>query len=131
MIRRPPNSTRTDPLFPYTTLFRSSLDHSPPTVGRPGCHSSMAKWALRSAIVCIASLAIYTASGAREPKSAATYLPATPFSIIDVIPPAPVVGDPRYEADRAIFLKTRALQTSDRWRTEERRVGKECVGACR
>src|SRR3546814_6052349 len=26
MIRRPPRSTRTDTLFPYTTLFRSSLD---------------------------------------------------------------------------------------------------------
>src|SRR3546814_12392234 len=25
MIRRPPRSTRTDPLFPYTTLFRSQL----------------------------------------------------------------------------------------------------------
>src|SRR3546814_15070909 len=25
MIRRPPRSTRTDPLFPYTTLFRSAL----------------------------------------------------------------------------------------------------------
>src|SRR3546814_20100205 len=32
MIRRPPRSTRTDTLFPYTTLFRSSeLIHS-------GCH---------------------------------------------------------------------------------------------
>src|SRR3546814_1807509 len=27
MIRRPPRSTRTDTLFPYTTLFRS-LDHA-------------------------------------------------------------------------------------------------------
>src|SRR3546814_13714858 len=26
MIRRPPRSTRTDTLFPYTTLFRSTLD---------------------------------------------------------------------------------------------------------
>src|SRR3546814_15868391 len=26
MIRRPPRSTRTDTLFPYTTLFRSSQD---------------------------------------------------------------------------------------------------------
>src|SRR3546814_18369363 len=26
MIRRPPRSTRTDTLFPYTTLFRSSSD---------------------------------------------------------------------------------------------------------
>src|SRR3546814_10303902 len=26
MIRRPPRSTRTDTLFPYTTLFRSDID---------------------------------------------------------------------------------------------------------
>src|SRR3546814_1758816 len=26
MNRRPPRSTRTDPLFPYTTLFRSTFD---------------------------------------------------------------------------------------------------------
>src|SRR3546814_20874222 len=30
MIRRPPRSTRTDTLFPYTTLFRSSVS---PTAG--------------------------------------------------------------------------------------------------
>src|SRR3546814_10622207 len=30
MIRRPPRSTRTDTLFPYTTLFRSSwLENTP------------------------------------------------------------------------------------------------------
>src|SRR3546814_7347104 len=28
MIRRPPRSTRTDTLFPYTTLFRSLAAHS-------------------------------------------------------------------------------------------------------
>src|SRR3546814_2375527 len=27
MIRRPPRSTRTDTLFPYTTLFRSKINH--------------------------------------------------------------------------------------------------------
>src|SRR3546814_5265516 len=27
MIRRPPRSTRTDTLFPYTTLFRSFVSH--------------------------------------------------------------------------------------------------------
>src|SRR3546814_13949650 len=27
MIRRPPRSTRTDTLFPYTTLFRSLISH--------------------------------------------------------------------------------------------------------
>src|SRR3546814_12707786 len=29
MIRRPPISTRTDTLFPYTTLFRSGLEYMP------------------------------------------------------------------------------------------------------
>src|SRR3546814_13142563 len=29
MLRRPPRSTRTDTLFPYTTLFRSSRNFSP------------------------------------------------------------------------------------------------------
>src|SRR3546814_10847353 len=29
MIRRPPRSTRTDTLFPYTTLFRSGHNHEP------------------------------------------------------------------------------------------------------
>src|SRR3546814_7187015 len=32
MILRPPRSTRTDTLFPYTTLFRSRLD--PPDLAR-------------------------------------------------------------------------------------------------
>src|SRR3546814_19227122 len=30
MIRRPPRSTRTDTLFPYTTLFRSPAHADPP-----------------------------------------------------------------------------------------------------
>src|SRR3546814_7049628 len=34
MIRRPPRSTRTDTLFPYTTLFRSTGDRVPPVPGQ-------------------------------------------------------------------------------------------------
>src|SRR3546814_14613321 len=34
MIRRPPRSTRTDTLFPYTTLFRSTWLASPIWVAR-------------------------------------------------------------------------------------------------
>src|SRR3546814_17162200 len=39
MIRRPPRSTRTDTLFPYTTLFRSVVFKAGPgvrTVTKPG-----------------------------------------------------------------------------------------------
>src|SRR3546814_15400172 len=35
MIRRPPRSTRTDTLFPYTTLFRSPA--ALPPIRQPGC----------------------------------------------------------------------------------------------
>src|SRR3546814_9110526 len=33
MLRRPPRSTRTDTLFPYTTLFRSDQRHEPAAFG--------------------------------------------------------------------------------------------------
>src|SRR3546814_12756315 len=36
MILRPPRSTRTDTLFPYTTLFRSRPDPQPIEAGRGG-----------------------------------------------------------------------------------------------
>src|SRR3546814_4370279 len=36
MIRRPPRSTRTDTLFPYTTLFRS--------LGTPSCAPMSCRW---------------------------------------------------------------------------------------
>src|SRR3546814_19161298 len=34
MLRRPPRSTRTDTLFPYTTLFRSLAHRLPAFAGR-------------------------------------------------------------------------------------------------
>src|SRR3546814_2092974 len=36
MIRRPPRSTRTDTLFPYTTLFRSADDAAGAAALHPG-----------------------------------------------------------------------------------------------
>src|SRR3546814_10520412 len=49
MIRRPPRSTRTDTLFPYTTLFRSTLvmRSNPPQCGQtePSAHTIFSRWA--------------------------------------------------------------------------------------
>src|SRR3546814_1071869 len=49
MIRRPPRSTRTDTLFPYTTLFRSKGDTSQNLIGLLEQRMDMivyrAKWA--------------------------------------------------------------------------------------
>src|SRR3546814_2503165 len=39
MIRRPPRSTRTDTLFPYTTLFRSERDRP-----APGAEENSQNW---------------------------------------------------------------------------------------
>src|SRR3546814_11909799 len=41
MIRRPPRSTRTDTLFPYTTLFRSGVGGF--------CRNCLADWVLEAA----------------------------------------------------------------------------------
>src|SRR3546814_15652628 len=38
MIRRPPRSTRTDTLFPYTTLFRSPMPMRTPSRGEERLH---------------------------------------------------------------------------------------------
>src|SRR3546814_8963423 len=46
MIRRPPRSTRTDTLFPYTTLFRSG--YHPPWLGTPSRCAEAASAPLRS-----------------------------------------------------------------------------------
>src|SRR3546814_18967737 len=45
MIRRPPRSTRTDTLFPYTTLFRSTV--------WPSCGGNLSRSA--APVVCIVS----------------------------------------------------------------------------
>src|SRR3546814_3873427 len=48
MIRRPPRSTRTDTLFPYTTLFRSgvghALQHGVDTYGREALAEMARDW---------------------------------------------------------------------------------------
>src|SRR3546814_16193057 len=54
MIRRPPSSTRTYTLFPYTTLFRSHslyerLIGPPPTYGAVGLAACLADGAMRFA----------------------------------------------------------------------------------
>src|SRR3546814_6241686 len=54
MIRRPPRSTRTDTLFPYTTLFRSVVEER--TVGPDQGADSIRKGILASVIATVAVL---------------------------------------------------------------------------
>src|SRR3546814_8551025 len=52
MIRRPPRSTRTDTLFPYTTLFRSgdTEQAASPHHAAPRCHARAPKHDRNSAL---------------------------------------------------------------------------------
>src|SRR3546814_5256272 len=60
MIRRPPRSTRTDTLFPYTTLFRSRDDLGTGGGGRrdhPDSAAAAASWSSMTACWAAASSA--------------------------------------------------------------------------
>src|SRR3546814_18765938 len=108
MIRRPPRSTRTDTLFPYTTLFRSNAVGIP-TKLRPSMDADAffsdadyerAKWAFDEAFIRMAK---HLSDGGT------------------VIWPADGIG-----TGRALLS-----QRAPRIRSVQRRVGQECVSPCR
>src|SRR3546814_17857963 len=51
MFRRPPRSTLTDTLFPYTTLFRSLM-----------CAGSAGKWSIRAFALILAATVFFSKS---------------------------------------------------------------------
>src|SRR3546814_4121866 len=55
MIRRPPRSTRTDTLFPYTTLFRSDVElAAAPGLGNDDLHRTIDDLAIHGAASAVA-----------------------------------------------------------------------------
>src|SRR3546814_11096707 len=119
MIRRPPRSTRTDTLFPYTTLFRSkSIDED------------------RILRLFNAGIGATLRTNAFAPAAAEALAFKIDSSRIPGLPkPLPwrevFVYSPRVEGIhlRAGPVARGGLRWSDR--SEERRVGKECVRTVR
>src|SRR3546814_12022490 len=110
MIRRPPRSTRTDTLFPYTTLFRSQgrREGDRQSLG-PQARSSRGKV---NAMTRVALYARYSSDNQRE------------ASVEDQLRLC------RQHAEREGWTVVESYH--DRAiRSEERRVGKECVSTCR
>src|SRR3546814_15022609 len=99
-IRRPPRSTRTDTLFPYTTLFRAEIDAE--TIR----HLTLANKAQQRAW-----LALFEGDDTYAPRG--SQLKAWLFG------------------GGAISVKAALFDMADYSRSEERRVGKECVSTCR
>src|SRR3546814_14835017 len=111
MIRRPPRSTRTDTLFPYPTLFRSK-----PVAREDGVHTAGSSSQISDGA---AAVIMMTAERAQQ-------LGLTPRArVVDTC----LVGvDPVLMLTGPIDATQRLLE---RTRSEERRVGKECVSTCR
>src|SRR3546814_14160316 len=103
MIQRPPRSTRTDTLFPYTTLFRSVLEND----GRLSRQIER----MRSSN-CRCSLIV-------EGGLMRKYHPKVPITKRAAMRSRLIY---QYGID--------VIETID-LRSEERRVGKECVSTCR
>src|SRR3546814_21063805 len=104
MIRRPPRSTRTDTLFPYTTLFRSFVRQ---------CHSPCRSFRLHGL--------------ARGARSELMFRQSSRYS-----------NDVLILCSFLLHLlstfRRKCKRPADRkvlFRSEERRVGKECVSTCR
>src|SRR3546814_12148271 len=99
MIRRPPRSTRTDTLFPYTTLFRSSNT----TISRPPLASPHAGETGGLSGAPLHDLALQRLRDFRKATAGAI----------------PLIGVGGISS------------ANQAYRSEERRVGKECVSTCR
>src|SRR3546814_11876819 len=118
MIRRPPRSTRTDTLFPYTTLFRSG----PRRRAASACLAGV-----RERVPAESGLANAVHGRGQDRRTGGKVR-----SLLQVgLESRPVLlAELRLPSDG---LQARAAGTGRRvtQRSEERRVGKECGSTCR
>src|SRR3546814_11995538 len=122
MIRRPPRSTRTDTLFPYTTLFRSV-----PIFGNIG-EVGVTDDDQQIKIGLIAVLRII------DPVAAT--ITAEQDDLLDLAVLLPRLRRARGRNGKFVHQNPRSarpfflLRRGQMVRSEERRVGKECVITC-
>src|SRR3546814_19988618 len=122
MIRLPPSSTRTDTLFPYTTLFRSG---DPTSVAIAGvAHRTLLVFLSSGCLTCQDFWEAFSA-----PASLGLRADVRPVIVVKA-PSHESLGRVQELAPATVPV----VLTNDAWeayRSEERRVGKECVSTCR
>src|SRR3546814_17748664 len=118
MFRRPPSSTRTYTLFPYTTLFRSDPGLRLAVRGDPTRLRQVLSNLLSNAVKFTERGAV-TLSVMRKGETQSHH--QVRFEVRDT-----GIGIPTEAAARLFQAVTQADTGS-----EERRVGKECVSTCR
>src|SRR3546814_13657334 len=141
MIRRPPRSTRTDPLFPYTTLFRSpdryiryaariAIEHQPVASWRNLALNETNPRAIAEAMIAMARVGDSASKTQIFKKLTAVNIASLPsdqkLDLLRAIELAILrLGMPDNQEKAAVISYLNPL------RSEERRVGKECVSTCR
>jgi acid phosphatase (class A) len=76
---------------------------------------------IKMAVAAVAALGLLGAKdapktpAASQPAATTPYLTPEDLDTYKVLPPAPVPGTTRYEADRTIYLQTRKLEGTPRW----------------
>src|SRR3546814_20440496 len=121
MIRRPPRSTRTDTLFPYTTLFRSHR------VGQ-------AVVAARAALLLPPWLGFHRLGPGRVAHAFDAIAPGTLLALATALVPALSTAVSASVLGPGARSRQRQHDDGEQvqpGRSEERRVGKECVSKCR
>src|SRR3546814_20449800 len=114
MIRRPPRSTRTDTLFPYTTLFRSDSAG----FGAGG----------RDRICIRRSVRVHHRAGCAQPES--DVLVGRDYRLADRSARAASLHCCRAICRAGGRHVVAGLPWTSCVRSEERRVGNECVSTC-
>src|SRR3546814_18884909 len=101
MIRRPPRSTRTDTLFPYTTLFRTALAPYDVTV-TPACSTSFRQGSSMTRLATLLLACTATPAFAQTPGTPAfpaEGVRATVEFLADDLPQGRHSGSPGPEID--------------------------------
>src|SRR3546814_4324987 len=92
MIRRPPRSTRTDTLFPYTTLFRSA-ESSPASMTKAEFESRVRDYLLANPEIILESLQALEARRMAEEQGEAAQMIASNADALLRNPDSPVSGN--------------------------------------
>src|SRR3546814_11263898 len=136
VFRRPPRSTRTDTLFPYTTIFRSRADRGENVGHVRGlaaiAHIGLADRELAKFDICeLHGWALLLGVNRLHPSILGRVADAAGIARKRVRAGSSVLGGRNFGIAGCEHIARPRGGGEQGFRSEERRVGKECVSTCR
>jgi acid phosphatase (class A) len=90
-------------------------------------HRGRRRSTMRMKAMLMAAAAAGLLGAAPAPPRPGGYLGDAAPDTLAILPPAPVAGSTRYEADRTVYLATRSLDGSDRWKMAQGDVDSRAI----